>query len=256
MSLFGSVVARLARMLYPNGSVRRVLRGPARGARFVVAPGIGVTYSLGTRDATSPGLMALVRERATVYDVGANQGQMALAFARLVGPGGRVRSFEPAPGMVEMLERNLALSAARNVSVEKVAVSDEVGSATFLFDPANPTQGKLRDVEESYTSEGAPITVPLVTLDSIAANGERPDVIKIDVEGAGAQVLRGAAALIALPPGSAPVIYIELHGPEEQAGVRDCLIAAGYEARTLEGRLIPDPVAEWATPLICRKLSK
>jgi hypothetical protein len=66
-------------------------------------------------------------------------------------------------------------------------------------------------------------------------------------------VLRGGAALLGSPPASAPVVYIELHGPEEQAGVRDYLIGAGYEARTLDGRVVRDPTVEWATPLICRK---
>ena len=39
---------QLVRLLFPYGSERRVLRGPARGMRFVVEPGIGFTYALGT----------------------------------------------------------------------------------------------------------------------------------------------------------------------------------------------------------------
>jgi hypothetical protein len=77
-----------------------------------------------------------------------------------------------------------------------------------------------------------------------------PDFVKIDVEGAGAAVLRGAAKI--LEAGS-PVVYIELHGPDEQRGVRDELLTRGYRARTLEGRLVDDPVAEWQSPLICAR---
>jgi hypothetical protein len=77
-------------------------------------------------------------------------------------------------------------------------------------------------------------------------------VIKIDVEGGAAAVLRGAARIL---DERGPGVYLELHGPEEQAGVRDELLARGYVARTVSGEIISDPVTRWASPLWCVKLS-
>ena len=48
-----------------------------------------------------------------------------------------------------------------------------------------------------------------------------------------------------------PDIYIELHGPEEQAGVKHELLPRGYIARTLDGTRIDDPASGWHTPLWC-----
>ena len=47
------------------------------------------------------------------------------------------------------------------------------------------------------------------------------------------------------------MIYLELHGPEEQAGVRDELVSLGYEIETLDGAVVTDPTAGWASPLWC-----
>jgi hypothetical protein len=48
-----------------------------------------------------------------------------------------------------------------------------------------------------------------------------------------------------------PSIYIELHGPEEQAAVRDEIAARGYIVQTLDGAIVHDVTAGWASPLWC-----
>ncbi|MCL6545621.1 MAG: FkbM family methyltransferase [Bryobacteraceae bacterium] len=64
-----------------------------------------------------------------------------------------------------------------------------------------------------------------------AAKVEAPDVIKIDVEGAEAEVLRGARRAIERQP----VIFLSTHGEEAHRECLDLLTAAGYEVRALEG---------------------
>ena len=48
-----------------------------------------------------------------------------------------------------------------------------------------------------------------------------------------------------------PMIYFELHGPEEQEAVRDLLQASRYKTETLSGLEVPDPTAGCFNPLIC-----
>lgn len=239
-------------MIYPYGSVRTVLRGPARGARFTVSPAMGVNYALGTHAAIPRELANLIRPGMTVFDVGANEGQMALAFARLVGPTGAVVAIEPAPECFAALQRNIALSGAHNIRPLQAALSDSPGVAELLFYPEARTQNKLATVEQTYRPGAPPqrVKVEAITLDRLAKAEGMPDFVKIDVEGAAAAVLRGARDTVA---SGAPIIYLELHGPEEQAGVRDSLLPAGYSARRADGSLVRDPAAAWASPLICRK---
>ena len=113
-------------------------------------------------------------------------------------------------------------------------------------------QVKLAAVEPTYVNEGADaFEVETMTLDGLIAEGlPVPDLLKIDVEGAAAAVLRGAARLL---DERSPRIYLDLHGPEEQEGVRDELLSRGYVAETVDGEIVPDPTAEWHTPLWCHR---
>ena len=76
------------RILYPFSANRRVLRGPARGMRFIVEPGIAFSYAIGTDQAAPRFFLRHVQPGMTVYDVGANKGQMTMIFAAIVGPSG------------------------------------------------------------------------------------------------------------------------------------------------------------------------
>jgi len=244
---------RLARLLYPHGARRRVLRGPARGRVFVVAPGIGLSYALG-RAAVAPEIFTrYIQPGMCVFDVGANKGQTTLIFASLVGPAGRVVAIEPAPEEFASLARNVELNHLSQVRALNAAAADDAGTRPFTYSAARPTQGKLADVERTYViPDAATIAVPAVTLDSLLASEPGPALIKIDCEGAAAAVLRGARQILAT---SHPLIYLELHGPDEQAGARDELIARGYTAETLDGQPVADPTAGWHSPLVCRPAS-
>jgi len=220
--------------------------------RFIVEPGIGFTYAMGMEAASPRFFQQYVRPGMTVFDVGANKGQMTLIFAALVGPSGGVVSVEPAPAEFISLQRNINLNGFQHVRAFQLAASDSEARLAFLYEPSRPTQGKLADVERTYTSPGAGVIhVPTMRLDRLLRDVPTPpDFMKIDVEGAAASVLRGAAQIL---DDVGPPIYLELHGPEEQAGVRDELLSRGYVAETLDGQLIQDPVGNWHSPLLCHK---
>lgn len=216
----------------------------------MVAPGMGLTYAWATAAAAPRHFAERIRPGMTVYDVGANKGQMALLFGALVGPEGRVVSLEPVPDEFAALTRNIELNGLRQVRPIQAAAAESGGELTFTYSPDRPTQGKLRDVESTYTNPGARVfQVKSVALDDVAADEPMPDMIKIDVEGAAAAVLRGAKRILER---ARPCVYVELHGPEEQAGLRDELQSRGYTLRTMTGECVPDPVAQWHSPLWCQ----
>jgi FkbM family methyltransferase len=216
--------------------------------RFIVEPAIGFNYLLGTPKVAPRYFEQWIRSGDTVYDVGANKGQMALVFARLVGPAGRVIALEPAANEFRSLERNVGLNSLGYVRAINAAAAQESGTVVFEYNPSYPSQGKLASVEPSYVVPGVDrITVPAIALDELLQSERAPDIIKIDVEGAAAGVLRGAQRILDAAPG----IFIELHGPEEQAAVKTELVARGYIVQNMSGERVADPTGAWQNPLWC-----
>ena len=241
---------RIARLFYPTGATRRVLRGPLRGFRYIVKSGMGATYALGVDSGGMKFLQQKAKPGLTVYDVGANRGQMCLLFSKLVGPDGRVFAFEPVPPLAASIARNIQLNSLTNVWPHAVALSDHDGVDSFAFSWNYSTQGKLADVEATYLVPDAVVQeVDVARLDTFVAQGQPPpQLMKIDAEGAAAAILRGGAEVLET---YSPSIYLELHGPEEQAGVQDELLSRGYLCETLDGTRVEDPTDGWHSPLWC-----
>ena len=141
-----------------------------------------------------------LRPDATVFDVGAHQGVVALILARIVGERGRVVAVEAEPHNVRVAERNVAANGVLNTSVVHAAAGAVGGVISFT-----------ESLNGHVATGGRPgaIDVPATTVDDLAREHGHPDVVFIDVEGFEAHVLNGAAATI----GSRSTdFFVELHG--------------------------------------------
>jgi FkbM family methyltransferase len=143
---------------------------------------------------------------AVVFDVGANLGAYTLLFAQWASPNGRVFAFEPAPASLTGLRRHLQLNGVNDrVEVVAAAVSESSGTATFHMDRHGGTSGLFTATDAAST----PVTVATTTLDHFCAErGVQPNVIKIDVEGAELEVVRGGRETLASP---AVTTFVEFH---------------------------------------------
>jgi FkbM family methyltransferase len=169
------------------------------------------------REFLKPGMVAL--------DCGAHIGEYTLLFARLVGAAGEVHAFEPDPRIFPYLERNVSQNGLANVRVQNVAVSDHVGREAYAVQPDGTTSSLARWAE---VVTGGTVEVETTTLDDYARTNAMPrvDAVKIDVEGAEASVLAGAAGLLEHSrPG---LVFVECHSPGAAAEVRRTLEAARY----------------------------
>jgi FkbM family methyltransferase len=187
----------------------------------------------------------------TVFDIGANIGQTALPFSRWVGSQGKVVAIEPVPANIRLLRDNIELSGAVNVSVVEAALSDEPGVASFVLNPSQASMGKLENCEPSYNDvcqRGERIDVQTRRLDDLAAEFGAPDLLKVDVEGGARNVFAGGRKLL---ESKGPSIYLETHGPEERAAVRDVLQPLGYRLQSLAGEVVEDPMNQTFSPLWC-----
>jgi FkbM family methyltransferase len=134
----------------------------------------------------------------TVIDVGAHLGLYTLIAAKLVGQNGKVISIEPDDANLVVLRKNVAINNLNNTIVLPVALGDVSGlkkfyagvmpSASSFYFTRWRALYKVRTVKKIIT----------VTLDELLEKLGIKDVewIKIDVEGAELDVLRGGESFL------------------------------------------------------------
>jgi FkbM family methyltransferase len=127
-----------------------------------------------------------------VADVGANVGFYTFEMAAAVGPTGRILAFEPDPLNVGMLQSRQRRSAVQNVEVYGVALGERPGRSTLYSSAYNRADNRLHPTHQEPHVEASEVEVQ--TLDDVLSQRDRGsiDAMKIDVQGAEEQVLRGA----------------------------------------------------------------
>jgi FkbM family methyltransferase len=174
-----------------------------------------------------------------VADVGANVGYLTSLAAVRAGADGRVLAFEPHPRVYEMLERNAgrwrATGAAENVELRREALSDRQGEGTLVAGPSFEGNMGLAALAsgDGPAAGSQSIAVPLARLDDVVGSG-RLGLLKVDVEGHEASVLRGAERL--LGDGGIRDIVFEDHDPYPSEATA-IVEAAGYELISLANDL-------------------
>ena len=145
-----------------------------------------------------------------VVDAGAHIGLFAMHMAAAVGPSGSVHCFEPCEANAACLELAIAENRfERRVILERAAVGAMHGTGQLIFAPATLNSGGafIGAPGASVPAGHETLPVRLIALDEYPL--PRPiSFIKIDVEGAEPQALRGAARLLRE---DRPVILSEVH---------------------------------------------
>ena len=181
-------------------------------------------------------------------DVGAHAGNWAIELARRVGPRGLVLAYEALPHYGGALSASMRLLRKPNIRVRVVAVGERPGRVGLRWrSTSNELLTGRTHVEPSAQASAGVAEVEMVSLDQdLATSGIKPtDVafVKIDVEGAELEVLRGATTLLSE---GRPIVYLEAE-PQwlERAGhtVRDLfaeMARHGYQPKLVgESELIP-----------------
>lgn len=140
----------------------------------------------------------IVRPGDVVLDLGANIGYFTILAAKLVGPSGKVFSFEPEPTNFRYLTKNIELNRHTNAFAFQKAISDRPGKTQLFvcsYDSGHHTINQYEGIEayrRGRKSEMRSIDIDTVTVDDFLKDKtDHVDIIKMDVEGAEALALAG-----------------------------------------------------------------
>jgi len=130
-------------------------------------------------------------KKALIFDIGANKGQKT---GRFLFRGYRVVMVEPQPAMVKVLRSKFGKDS--NAQIEQCAMGNRTGWAWIYASKNSPGVSTLSKdwMAGRFCSSGKwqkAEKVKVKTLDYFIKKYERPDWIKIDVEGFEVQVLDG-----------------------------------------------------------------
>ena len=147
---------------------------------------------------------------SVIYDIGANIGVASLFFGARY-PGATIYGFEPLPSNYEICSMNYQnLHQARAFPW---ALGSSTGTATFEFEAADNRGGRLA-ASSAVNAQRSTQSIAVEVFSIADVIGEKrldpPELLKIDVEGAELEVLRGIGSHI----GSVKAIHVETHGPE------------------------------------------
>lgn len=125
----------------------------------------------------------LVKEGDVCVDVGASIGYFSLLFGKLVGKTGKVIAIEPVKEQHSWFMGNVANNNMQDIIT--------------LYNAAAWDKEELREMETAALLKGSKQKVQCLPLDKILVNLPKVDFIKIDVDGAEVQTLKGLQKTIA-----------------------------------------------------------
>ncbi len=154
------------------------------------------------------------KEGDVVVDVGAHIGRYTIIASKQVGPNGKVIAIEADPSNFEMLNRNIELNRLANVTTLNYAAFSKEGKIK-LYLPAGDVFTKYNTIMSNWVwvkPEDKFVEVNGNTLDNLLQQIGLRQVnwIKIDVEGAEFEVLKGANNLFLNNKNIA--LLVEVHG--------------------------------------------
>jgi len=137
-------------------------------------------------------IMLIVLERDSSFvDIGCHNGDFLLAALK-IAPSGSHAGFEPIPDLYE----NLVLNYGDTCDIRQLGLSNERGETTFNFVKSNPMYSGIKKRNYPKKEIIEEISIDVDTLDNQLFEASRIDLIKIDVEGAELDVLKGGVNTI------------------------------------------------------------
>lgn len=242
----------LEKRAHSKGGVFPVVGRTFWGAPFhsIIPEGVSTTiYRYGFfEEELTRAFLDLLKPGMTFFDVGSHFGYFSLLAADLVGPSGSVHAFDPTPSTFDMLRKNVghlknvtlvnAAGFSRNTKLDftdfglEYSAYNSLSGGKVVFDKSKP-QPTPKHFE-----------VDALTIDSyIERTGARPNLLKIDAEGAELEILKGMETTLTEIK---PIVTLEMgdvgaaKGTRASRAVVDHILARGYKGYEYkDGKRVP-----------------
>jgi FkbM family methyltransferase len=154
-------------------------------------------------------LLKKIKPDMCFVDVGAYLGFYSILLSKILTKG-EVISFEMDKESYEILNKNLAINECYNVITSNKAVTDYIGTAKYITSGFFTSALSRLDKQLENTQKNEDKVIETTTLDAYFNNNyKKPDIIKIDVEGAEMNVLNGMENI--LSHNRNLVLFVEIH---------------------------------------------
>ncbi|NQT06171.1 MAG: FkbM family methyltransferase [Candidatus Omnitrophica bacterium] len=149
------------------------------------------------------------RGKRRVFDIGAHIGLYSLPASREIAGDGYIYAFEPSKANREYLEKHMRFNGIDNVRIYPFLIGerseDNVSFYENLNEPDDMNAAKVIKNHKMYNK----VYRKQVSLDDFCRDENIiPEVIKIDVEGAEIEVLKGAEKMLKK---NRPVLFLSVH---------------------------------------------
>ena len=175
-----------------------------------------------------PVFLSILKRDDTIIDVGANMGFMTTLFSSIVGPEGKIFSFEPSPKTYNKLQNTIRINDLKNVETFNMGCGPE--KSTMLLQSISDSSGHNTLTKQNSSKVVGTVEVQITPLDEVEKLFQQKiNVIKIDTEGFEPNVLLGAKKLIELHK---PILHIEMGGDYTESTHQTLQILKDYNYRT------------------------
>jgi FkbM family methyltransferase len=209
--------------------------GPLKG--YLWSSACSYEYILGNYEdpETMKTFLSWLKPGSVFYDLGANVGYYALIANRLIDSG-KIYSFEPSPAARELFEKhtmiNKGLITNNNITLLPFAISDAEKKIEFSNNTVQQEGNTYIKTSGVFTEAEETISVQCHSIDGLMKQGySKPDMIKIDVEGAEFDVLKGAVETLKQYKPDILLATHDCHLPGVKDRCLDLLRQLGYELK-------------------------
>lgn len=170
-------------------------------------------------DAFSTQAEILKGKCTTIFDVGANRGEMTSNYS-LLFPGAKIYAFEPFPEAANIFSTRF--SSNKNVQLFACALGSSIGKKIFYVNKNADTNSLLKPVKMGLSSDKqvaniSTVNIDVTTISEFCAekNIDSIDILKLDIQGGELDALKGAECLLSQK--RVKLIYTETYFRQQYA---------------------------------------